>query len=108
MTLLKLIDSPRAKSCQLSLAETLRSKGRENLPRQLLCLARGRIREQPSEGMGGKEEAVKGPCSPVGVTYTIFTCSHLVPVAFDPVPRFSLLDSQRKGLNWDVFQRQVD
>lgn len=37
--------------------------------------------------------------------YTAFT---LVPVAFDPIPHFSLLDSQRKGLNWDIFPRQVD
>lgn len=26
----------------------------------------------------------------------------------DPVSHFSQLDSQQKGLNWDIFQRQVE
>lgn len=81
----------------------LRSKGREHLPLQLLGLARGRMREQPGAGTGGKEEVIKGPCSLMRVTCGAFTSIRLVPAAFDPVPRFSLLDSQRKGLNWDVF-----
>lgn len=71
-------------------------------------MAGGRIGESPGEGMDGKEEVVKGPCSLTRVTYAAFTFIRLVPVAFDPVPHFSLLDSQRKGLNGDVFQRQVD
>ena len=75
---------------------------------QLLRLVWGRIREQAGEGMGVKEEVIKGPCSLMRVTYMAFTFVHLVPVAFDPVPHFSLLDSQRKGLDWDGFQRQVD
>lgn len=57
------------------------------------------------EGMGMKEEVIKGL---MRVTYMGFTFIRLVPVTFDPIPHFSLLDRQRKGLNWDVFQRQVD
>ena len=55
-----------------------------------------------------KEEVIKGPCSLMRVTYMAFTFIRLVPVAFDPVPHFNLLDSQRKGRDWDGFQRQVD
>lgn len=53
--------------------------------------------------MGGKEEVIKGPRSLMRVTYTAFTFIRSVPAAFDPLPHLSLLDSQRKGLNWDVF-----
>lgn len=55
-----------------------------------------------------KKEVIKGPCSLTRVTYVAFTFICLVPVAFDPVPHFNLLDSQWKGLDWDAFRRQVD
>lgn len=58
--------------------------------------------------MGVKKEVIKGPCSLTRVTYVAFTFICLVPVAFDPVPHFNLLDSQWRGLDWDAFRRQVD
>lgn len=65
----------------------------------------GKDARASQKGMGVKEEVMKGI---MRVTYTAFTFIHLVPVAFDPILHFNLLDSQQKGLNWDVFQRQVD
>lgn len=51
---------------------------------------------------------LKGTCTLMRVIYMAFTFIHLLPVAFDPIPHFNLLDSQQKGLNWDVIWRQVD
>lgn len=58
--------------------------------------------------MGEKETVLKGTCTLMRVIYMAFTFIHLLPVAFDPIPHFNLLDSQQKGLNWDVIWRQVD
>lgn len=62
------------------------SKGREKLPR-------GRMQEQPKEGVDVEEEVVKVPCSLMRVIYVTFTSIHLIPVAFGPIPHSSLLDT---------------